>query len=124
MRHLEGSILTSSALYFTDNGAVYHGRCCGVSAQMTGRDISGQEVQRVSAADREWAAKEGWTIDCETCGDRKATPEEIEKVRALLSEAESYGDPEQAGLCIAALYDEDLSALDDCLKVIADAEAM
>lgn len=60
-------VLDDEALYYTDNGAVYHGRCCGSSARYTGRDISGQRVDRVTLADFAAAKSEGWPIECEDC---------------------------------------------------------
>ena len=39
------------SLYFTDNGCVLCGEHLGTSALDTGRDISGQKIQRVSLAD-------------------------------------------------------------------------
>ncbi len=38
-------------LYLCDNGACYCGAHLGASASMTGRDISGQRVSRVTAKD-------------------------------------------------------------------------
>lgn len=43
--------LVRDAIYVGDNGRLLHGRCSGASAQYTGRDISGQRVQRLSAAE-------------------------------------------------------------------------
>lgn len=40
-----------AALYFTDNGCVLCGEHLGSSALHTGRDISGQPIQRVTLAD-------------------------------------------------------------------------
>ena len=60
-----------AALYFTDNGCVLCGDDLGSSAKFTGRDISGQKIQRVSLADvREWRlmASDLPDICCEQCG--------------------------------------------------------
>ena len=61
----------SDALYFTDNGCVLCGADLGSSAKHTGRDISGQKIQRVSLADvRAWRkdAPELPDLSCEQCG--------------------------------------------------------
>ena len=65
-------VLDDDALYWCDNGAVRCGAHSGASAYYTGRDISGQRVERVTEADR-IAARTGagghrWTIRCERCG--------------------------------------------------------
>ena len=60
-------MLSEETLYFTDNGAIYHGRCCGTSAQFTGRDISGQRVEAVSQADIDACAADGVALACEAC---------------------------------------------------------
>ncbi len=44
-------VLQDAAYYSGDNGCILHGRCCGASARYTGRDLSGQRVRRLSAAD-------------------------------------------------------------------------
>ena len=41
----------AEAIYLTDNGAAYCGEHLGVTAQFTGRDISGQKIHRVTADD-------------------------------------------------------------------------
>lgn len=57
--------LSTSALYLGDNGRAFCGklRCAGTSAHFTGRDLSGQRVMRLSAAQ---AREHG--IKCERCG--------------------------------------------------------
>lgn len=57
--------LKETVLYFGDNGRAFCGRlrCAGMTAFHTGRDLSGQKVEKVSAAD---AIKHG--IRCEECG--------------------------------------------------------
>ena len=60
-----------AALYFTDNGCVLCGEHLGMSAKYSGRDISGQPIQRVSLADvREYRlnAPDCPDIHCEQCG--------------------------------------------------------
>lgn len=60
----------TSALYHTDNGAVLCSSHLGASAKTTGRDISGQQIERVTDADRsEWRRLVGSEIRCETCPD-------------------------------------------------------
>ena len=61
------NILNDETLYFTDNGAVYHGKCCGASARFTGRDISGQRVEAVTEADIKVWADDGFLLTCEQC---------------------------------------------------------
>lgn len=46
-------VLRPDALYMGDNGRMFCGRHAGCSALYTGRDISGQPVLRLSAADQE-----------------------------------------------------------------------
>jgi len=48
-------LLREGALYWADNGRVICARCAGQSALYTGRDISGQRVERVTLEDvRAW----------------------------------------------------------------------
>lgn len=61
-------VLDDETLYLTDNGAIYHGKCCGSSARFSGRDISGQRVQPVPASEHRESAKHGITLACEKCG--------------------------------------------------------
>ena len=59
------------ALWFCDNGACYCTDHLGSSALYTGRDISGQRIERVTASDALEAAKiYGASLRCETCGHR------------------------------------------------------
>lgn len=44
-------LLREGALYWADNGRVICAKCAGQSALYTGRDISGQRVERVTADD-------------------------------------------------------------------------
>lgn len=71
-------VLEPDALYLTDNGALYHGRCCGFTAQYTGRDISGQEVVRLGPAEHAEMVKMGIPdsrIVCESCGEGGTLPD-------------------------------------------------
>ncbi len=61
-------------LYSTDNGAIRCGRHLGASAAMTGRDISGLRIARLTDADiaaiRSEVADGGGSADlvgCQTC---------------------------------------------------------
>lgn len=57
------------ALYIGDNGHTLCGRHCGHSATMTGRDISGQEIHRVTSDDQVYAIETyGQPLSCERCG--------------------------------------------------------
>ena len=61
-------VVSDDALYFTDNGRIVCGRHCGTSAAYTGRDISGQKIERVTpAAASSWLAEVGEPIVCEDC---------------------------------------------------------
>ncbi len=58
------------AIYLTDNGAAYCGSHLGATAQMTGRDMSGQRIARVSSADADWWKQHNQAGNppmCETC---------------------------------------------------------
>jgi hypothetical protein len=62
-------VLLDHALYHTDNGRIVCGKHAGTSAKYTGRDISGQRVERVTWEDGEaWLAEIGEPISCEDCG--------------------------------------------------------
>lgn len=67
------SILRADALYFGDNGRCFCGNHAGFTAKMTGRDLSGRKVHRVTAADIAEGQREGFTPACETCGHTVAT---------------------------------------------------
>lgn len=56
-----------AAHYFTDNGAVLCGDHLGASAKYTGRDISGQPIERVTPEDVRDAKAMGWEVQCEHC---------------------------------------------------------
>ena len=59
---------TLPALYFTDNGAMLCSKHLGSSAQHTGRDISGQPIERVTADDARYLASLHVPARCEQCG--------------------------------------------------------
>lgn len=65
------SVLAPDAYYIGDNGRILHGRCSGLSASLSGRDISGQKVKRLRPADvRAFLADVrdlGITESCEEC---------------------------------------------------------
>lgn len=54
--------MNKPTLWYTDNGAVYCTDHLGMTARYTGRDISGQRIERVKAKDAETHS-----IKCETC---------------------------------------------------------
>jgi hypothetical protein len=56
-----------STLYFTDNGAILCGRHLGTSAAYTGRDISGQPIERVTPDDSADLLALGVPVGCECC---------------------------------------------------------
>lgn len=59
-------VLEDGALYFSDNGRLICATCAGCSALYTGRDISGQKVQRVNVDDATgWLQAMGRPISCE-----------------------------------------------------------
>jgi len=61
--------LKENEIYDTDNGALLHGKCCGGTARMTGRDLSGRRVVLMSQRDRdEWLVEFGKPMTCESCG--------------------------------------------------------
>lgn len=57
--------ITTEAIYLGDNGRCYCGEHLGASARMTGRDISGQPVYRVTPEDAQEAARMDVTLRCE-----------------------------------------------------------
>ena len=61
-------VVSDDALYFTDNGRIVCGAHCGMSAAYTGRDISGQKIERVTPETAaSWLAEVGEPIACEDC---------------------------------------------------------
>lgn len=69
--------LRPTALYLGDGGVCFCGRHAGMTAQYTGRDISGQRVLRIdtrgdltiSADGRISVVIDGETLACETCAE-------------------------------------------------------
>ena len=57
-------LLKPDALYMGDGGRIFCGKHAGTSALYTGRDISGQRVERVNV--EQWK-REGVVPQCETC---------------------------------------------------------
>jgi hypothetical protein len=78
--------LKDDVLYSTDNGALLCGQHCGMSARYTGRDISGQRVEKVTPDEVRYFEAEGLTAKCETCG-RRATAVARPDGAAMLAEA-------------------------------------
>jgi len=61
-------MLNPTALYLGDNGRCFCGKHAGATAQATGRDLSGQKVHKLNAADMEYAKRElGVSFKCESC---------------------------------------------------------
>lgn len=63
-------VLKDDALYFGDNGRIFCGRCAGMTATYTGRDISGQRVQRVTPRVLVECVRLGFVPECESCRKR------------------------------------------------------
>ena len=63
-------VLRADALYLGDNGRCFCGRLhhAGMTAHFTGRDLSGQQVHRVTEADQREARRMGVVLACEGCG--------------------------------------------------------
>jgi len=57
----------ADSVYLTDNGAAYCGAHLGMTAQITGRDISGQPIYKIKPED---VKDIGFPIACETCGKK------------------------------------------------------
>lgn len=65
-------VLKDSALYLCDNGACYCGEHAGTSARYTGRDLSGQPVERITETAQRWMEREhGRRFKCEVCSARE-----------------------------------------------------
>lgn len=64
------SLSHPTTIFLADNGAAYCGRHLGVSARLTGPDLSGQPILAVTSAVLAEARTEGWTPKCEQCGQR------------------------------------------------------
>jgi hypothetical protein len=66
---MKAPILHTDALYSGDNGRLFCGAHAGQTAKYTGRDLSGQRVEEVSAIDVNTARlHHGVEFACETCG--------------------------------------------------------
>lgn len=67
-RDLKSFTPVAGALYFTDNGRVLCAEHLGITARMTGRDLSGQRIARISAADASDARDVyDMALVCESC---------------------------------------------------------
>lgn len=60
----------AATIYLGDNGRAYCGEHLGVSARMTGRDISGQKIYALTPEDAQESERYGVTIRCERCGKK------------------------------------------------------
>lgn len=60
-------VVKDDSLYFADNGACYCSKHLGMSARYTGRDISGQKIERVTASVLAECTAIGFTPKCESC---------------------------------------------------------
>ena len=60
-------VLASGELYFGDNGRVFCPKHAGMTALYTGRDLSGQSVERVTEADRKAWPEDLGPLQCEGC---------------------------------------------------------
>ena len=59
---------TTTEIYSTDNGAILCRKHLGCCAATTGRDTSGQKIERLSAGDlAELALMVGRPVGCEQC---------------------------------------------------------
>lgn len=88
-----------AALYFTDNGAVYCGEHLGNTGRVTGRDISGQRIQKVSRSDIAEANSMHFTIKCETCGKQPQPIERapVARVQRVRGSCNRCGEPWAGG---------------------------
>jgi len=64
-------------VYLTDNGRALCEEHLGASARFTGRDLSGQSIYPVTAADVEYVRTLGAELKCETCGALPSFPSEV-----------------------------------------------
>lgn len=62
--------VSEQMIYLTDNGAAYCGAHLGITAKMTGRDLSGQLIQPVTPEVAAEAVAMGWEVECEQCGKK------------------------------------------------------
>jgi len=65
-------VLDPNALYWGDNGRCFCGECAGASAKYTGRDLSGQPVERITPEmAQSFALELSFVPKCESC-DKEA----------------------------------------------------
>jgi hypothetical protein len=89
-------VLSDDELYLCDNGACYCGKHCGASARFTGRDISGQRVERVTPADAQYFRDElGAELVCESCG-KAAALSYAELASRLMKRSEKFAAADAA----------------------------
>lgn len=61
-------VLREGAVYWSDNGRRICAKCAGASALYTGRDLSGQKVERITVEEcAMWQREIGVVMACE-CG--------------------------------------------------------
>ncbi len=58
----------NDTIYLGDNGRACCGEHLGMTAKMTGRDLSGQPIMAVTPEMVTEAASDGWEVCCEQCG--------------------------------------------------------
>lgn len=61
-------VVKDDSLYFADNGACYCGKHLGMTARYTGRDISGQRIERITPRVLSECLSIGFKPKCENCG--------------------------------------------------------
>lgn len=62
--------ISNDMVYLTDNGAAYCGEHLGMTAKMTGRDLSGQAIMPVTPEVAAEAVEMGYEVTCEQCGKK------------------------------------------------------
>lgn len=63
-------VLQDAVLYICDNAMVLCGKHCGHTARMTGRDLSGQEVEAIDEEMQRIIIEDhGHGLSCEVCRD-------------------------------------------------------
>lgn len=62
--------VSDQVIYLTDNGAAYCGAHLGITARMTGLDLSGQPIMPVTPEAVAEAQSMGWEVCCEQCGKK------------------------------------------------------
>lgn len=61
----------NDALYLGDNGRCFCGEHAGSSAKFSGRDVSGQEIYKLTQDDADEVREtEGRELECEDCGKK------------------------------------------------------